>query len=191
MKKLLFATLIAAAAAGCCTSPCCDGTCPKTDAPKKDQYDIRPEETDDKAPTAAEWQAKEGAAIAKAVAPEAVAPSLESAAAADALLAQVKGAYKTDPFVATKIGVATQMAMCPTCKKAPAARKVWAPALLRAAQASADAYRTMFFLDQLRWCGYPEQAGAVANLGEKAKDRCVKEMAAIVARELRGDVVGK
>ena len=57
-------------------------------------------------------------------------------------------------------------------------------ALLRAAQASQETYRTLFLLDQLRWCGKDDQAAAVRRLGETTKDAAVKAFAAMVAREL-------
>ena len=99
--------------------------------------------------------------------------------------AEVKPAYATDPMAATRIAAVTQLVMCPKCDKAPAGRAVWTAALIKAAEASTDSYRTMFLLDQLRWCGKPEQADRILMIGAKAKDPAVKEFAAWTVRELR------
>ena len=170
MKKMMFAMAVAALAAGCVT---------------KDPYDIRPEGEDDKVPSAVAWQNANDAALEAAMKPQALAAYVQSAAAADALLAEVKPAYATDPMAATRIAAVTQLVMCPKCDKAPAGRAVWTAALIKAAEASTDSYRTMFLLDQLRWCGKPEQADRILAIGAKAKDPGVKEFAAWTVRELR------
>ena len=170
MKKMMFAMAMAALAVGCVT---------------KDPYDIRPEGKDDGVPSAVAWQNANNAALEAAMKPQALAAYVQSAAAADALLAEVKPAYQTDPMAATRIAAVTQLVMCPKCDKAPAGRAVWTAALIKAAEASSDSYRTMFLLDQLRWCGKPEQADRVLAIGAKAKDPCVTEFAAWTARELR------
>ena len=151
----------------------------------KDQYDIRPEGEDDGAPSAVAWQNANDAALEAAMKPQALAAYVQSAAAADALLAEVKPAYQTDPMAATRIAAVTQLVMCPKCGKAPAGRAVWTAALIKAAAESEDSYRTMFLLDQLRWCGKPEQADRILAIGAKAKDPAVKEFAAWTVRELR------
>ena len=170
MKKMMFAMAAAALAVGCIT---------------KDPYDIRPEGEDDGVPTAVAWQNANDAALEAAMKPQVLAAYVQSAAAADALLAEAKPAYRTDPMVATRIAAVTQLVMCPKCDKAPAGRAVWTAALIKAAGASTDSYRTMFLLDQLRWCGKPEQADRVLAIGAKAKDPAVKEFAAWTVRELR------
>ena len=170
MKKMMFAMAAAALAVGCVT---------------KDPYDIRPEGEDDGVPTAVAWQNANDAALEAAMKPQVLAAYVQSAAAADALLAEAKPAYRTDPMAATRIAAVTQLVMCPKCDKAPAGRAVWTAALIKAAGASTDSYRTMFLLDQLRWCGKPEQADRVLAIGEKAKDPAVKEFAAWTVRELR------
>ena len=151
----------------------------------KDPYDIRPEGEDDGVPSAVAWQNDNNAALEAAMRPQALAAYVQSSAAADALLAAVKPADATDPMAATRIAAVTQLVMCPKCDKAPAGRAVWSEALLKAAEGSSDAYRTMFLLDQLRWCGKPGQADRILAIGAKAKDACVKEFAGWVARELK------
>ena len=170
MKKILCCLALAAAFAGCAT---------------KDAYDIKPEAADDGVPTSVEWQNAHNADLEAAMTPQALSVYVRTPAAADALLAEVRPAYATDPMVATRVGAVTQLVMCPTCKKAPACRKVWAAALLRAAEGSTDAYRTMFFLDQLRWCGTAAQKPGVLAIGQKSSEKCVKDFAAWVARELK------
>lgn len=170
MKKL-FGIALAAVLAGCATT-------------EKNSLDMRPEASKDKVLSAVDWQNKNDAAITAAMKPEVLAPFVKDAAAAAALLDKVQGAYRTDPMVALQIGGVTQLVMCPKCDKAPAARKVWTAALLKAAQGSSDAYRTMFFLDQLRWCGTKDQSAAIRAIGAKSSEKCVKDFATWVAGEL-------
>ena len=170
MKKMMFAMMVAALAVGCVT---------------KDAYDIRPEGEDDGVLSAVAWQNANDAALEAAMKPQVLAAYVQSAVAADALLAEVKPAYATDPMTATRIAAVTQLVMCPKCDKAPAGRAVWTAALIKAASESSDSYRTMFLLDQLRWCGKPEQADRILAIGAKAKDPAVKEFAAWTVRELR------
>ena len=170
MNKMILAVAGAMILAGCAT---------------KDAYDIRPDAKDDGVPTSVEWQNANDARLKSATTPETLAKFVASDAAADALLKQIGPAYKGDPLVLTQIGCVTQLVMCPKCDKAPAGRAVWTAALIKAAGASTDSYRTMFLLDQLRWCGKPEQADRVLAIGAKTKDPAVKEFAAWTVRELR------
>ena len=91
--------VVALALAGCAT---------------RDAYDIRPEENDG-VPTAVAWQDMHGQEIAKATQQEELAECVKTQTAADALLAQVKSAYGTDPLVATKIAAVTQFVSSPGC----------------------------------------------------------------------------
>jgi len=130
-------------------------------------------------PMAVEWQAAHASDIEKAVAPKALEADLANPGA---LLAQVKDAYATDPLVATRIAAASQYVMT----GAGAAFRVrWTDALLAAAQAAPDAYRAEYFLDQLRWCGRKEQACAVCRAFGEDERASVRDMAAIVVRELK------
>lgn len=148
------------------------------------EYDIRPGASTSNAPTAVKWQDDTRTTLAAATTPTALAPFLANAKAADALLASVRPAYATDPIVATQIATLSQLVMKPGCPKADKARDLWTAALLRAAEGSDDSYRTLFFLDQLRWCGKPSQAAAIRALGEQARCKAVKQMAALAVREL-------
>ena len=147
-------------------------------------------------PMAVEWQNANDAALKAATTPEALAAHVRDAESAKALLGKVKGAYATDPMTLTVAGAVTQFVAQPddcgwlcsigrflafwrTCP-----RTVWTRALLSCAKESPDVYVQMFCLDQLRWCGFPCQADAVRELGASAKDKSVKDFAAMVAREL-------
>lgn len=147
----------------------------------QDAYDIRPE-AGDGVPTAVEWQNAHDKEITAATQPPELAACVKTPAAADALLALVKPAYETDPLVATKIAAVTQSVTGP--KASASGRSVWRAALLKAAKGSADAYRTVFFLEQLRWCGLAEDVPAVRAIAVSSKDAGVKAFAAILVREL-------
>ena len=112
-------------------------------------------------------------------------------AAAQALLAQVKGAYATDPVVAFQIGAVTQWVMlddpwyCILWDGPHAAgRKVWTKALCGTIRGATDDYVKMFCLDQLRWCGCPCGAKCLAAFAAQEKSKAVKDFAEMVAREL-------
>ena len=149
---------------------------------KRDAYDIRPEDDD---ATIAVWQDRNAAELAAATSESALERFVLSPETADALLAQVKGAYGTDTLVAEQVAAVTQMTMLPRCERAPAQRALWTAALLRAAGNSEDDYRTMFFLDQLRWCGKNAQADKVLAVGQKSGSKAVNDFAAMVAKELK------
>lgn len=172
MKPLLIALV-----AGLALTPCARAA--------QEVLDIRPGASTETALDAVHWQNANDAALKAATAPEALKAFVADAKAADALLAQVKPAYLTDPMVATQIAAVTQLVMKPGCPKAADARELWVEALLRAAKNSDDAYRTVFFLDQLRWCASDDEADDVEAIGEDSDDRAVKQMTALVARELK------
>ena len=144
MKKILLIAMVAAA------------TC----AFAKDQYDIRPEAASAKAaPTAVEWQNKNGAAIAAATEPAVLAAFVADAAAADALLDKVGPAYAGDPLVLTQIAAVTQWVMLPDpwyCLfwdgEHAAGRAVWTAALAKKIAESKDDYVRTFCRQQLDLC---------------------------------------
>jgi hypothetical protein len=181
MKNIFAGLLAAAVFAGCATGP----------QASRDEYDIVPEKSEVKTPTAVEWENANDAQLKAETTPAALHAYLKSAAAADALLAEVKGAYKTDPMTATKIHAVGQLVMSPKtpenrkCRPAEC-RDLWTAALLRAAKASTDPYRTMFLLDQLRWCGKPSHAAEIRAIGAASDAAEVKAFSHVVARELEG-----
>ena len=119
---------------------------------KKDAYDIRPQASADKAPTGVDWQKTNEAVLKKAVAPEVLAKFVESAAAADALLAQVGGAYSGDPLVLTQIANVTQLVMTPRWDVSGEKRRLWVAALERTAAKTGDDYVRTFCRQQLDLC---------------------------------------
>ena len=102
----------------------------------------------------------------------------------------VKTAYVSDPLVLTQIAALSQYAMK---AKAPwwmfgfgkAKERVLLTSLfLERATASKDAYIQMFFIDQLRWVAFPEQAIKVKEIGEASSDKGVKSIADMAWREI-------
>jgi len=143
---------------------------------------------------AVEWHNAVGAKLDEAVDEDVLAAFVADEAAAAALLAQVRGAYDTDPVAATQIAAVTQWTMgeepCWLCfwKPSPAAgRKVWVKALVTRAETADDAYVKLFCLDQLRWCGCkcPCVVKRIQAIGAKSGDKAVKDMADIVVRTLK------
>jgi hypothetical protein len=185
MKKLLFAMMVAVAAAGIQAAD-----------PAAPYHSYGPAMVSTKEqPLTAVWQSQNRAAIAKATSSEALAAVVADDAAARALLAKVKGAYTTDPLTLTQIASVTQWVMTPEnglkklnflSRTRGAGRKVWVKALLETAETSADSYVKLFCLDQLRWCGCacPRVIARVRAIGAKSGDKALKEMADLVARTL-------
>ena len=185
MKKML---MVAAALA--CTAAFSDGV------KLQDMKPAAPAAAD--APTAVQWQESNSVLLAEATADEKLAAFAADAAAADALLAQVKGGYSTDPVVAFQVGAVSQWVMGDDpCfllfwKPSPSAgRKVWTEALLKRAWSADDALVKTICLDQLRWCGY-NCSGFVAKVRKAGafSTKEVKEFAEVVARELEGKAIG-
>lgn len=113
----------------------------------------------DKDPLAANWSIAHDAEIEAATEESVLAAFVADAAAADALLAKVKGAYETDPLVMTQIAAVTQWVMRPEpfflffWKPSPAdGRKVWTDALARRIAGSSDGYVRTFCQQQLDLC---------------------------------------
>jgi len=143
---------------------------------------------------AVEWHNAAGVKLDAAVDADVLAAFVADEAAATALLAQVKGAYDTDPVVATQAAAISQWVMgeepCWLCfwKPSPAAgRKVWVKALVARAETADDTYVKLFCLDQLRWCGCkcPCVVKRIGALGDKSGDKAVKDMADLVVRTLK------
>ena len=143
------------------------------------------------APISSIWQKENEIWISKATAPEVIAACVESREKADALLAEVKTAYETDPVAAVKIAEVTHYVMD---KPNPpwwafwrssreGERRIWTEALLERAKTAADDYVKIFCLDQLRWCAFPEQSPEILSVGEEASGNVAK-FAAQVAKEV-------
>lgn len=147
-------------------------------------------------PMAVEWQNAQEAALVAATSDAALEACVATPAAAEALLAQLKGAYDTDPLVMTQIAAVTQYVMTflvgkkgcgGVCrqKNGPRCRRgLWQGALLKACAATRDAYVQTFLLDQLRWCGCGRHVAAVRALVPVAAE--VKSYIAWTASEIDG-----
>ena len=180
MKKLLLITFTATLVGACTTAEKVSEPAKQAPAPvaakkatpakpveiKDDFYST--ERGDPNVPTSAQWEEKNKDALAKATKREVLAKFLESEKAAMDLLAQVKPHYGTDSLVARQIAAVTQLVMNPKCEKAPACRKLWTDALMKSLLSCSDSYCAIFFIDQLRWCGYPEQAMKLEEIAAEA-----------------------
>ena len=111
--------------------------------------------------------------------------------AVDALLSEVKAGYATDALVSTKIGFLSQQSMRRVeqpwwrfwASTDSPHRKLWTGRLLAFAEESESVDVKLYFLDQLRWCGYPRQAASIRAI-KGAKP--VTDFADFVATELEG-----
>ncbi|MBO5643562.1 MAG: hypothetical protein J6S51_06130 [Kiritimatiellae bacterium] len=102
----------------------------------------------------------------------------------------VKGAYISEPLELTRIAALTQYAMKAkspwwTFGFAKSKERVLLTNLfLKKASDPKDTYIQMFFIDQLRWVAFPEQALEVKKIGEKSSDKGVKSIADMAWREI-------
>ena len=160
--------------------------------------DIKPGARTDKVLNSVEWENTNDVALAEATAEDALAGFVADEASARALLAQVKGAYRSDPLVLCQVAAVSQWVMSPEpcwlCfwKPSPAeGRKVWVKALLVTAEETKDAYVKMACLDQLRWCGCdcPCVLKRIRAIGARG-DKSVRDFSEMVVRELTGKSIG-
>lgn len=185
MKKLLIMLAAAASLAGF-SADSVEPVIPELKDPNPYSNYNKAMASDKNAPMAVEWQKDMGEALDRETSPKTLAKLVESDADMSALLAKVAPNYATDPMAATQIAAISQLAMSPNCQKAPALRARWTAALLNAAAKADDDYVKMYFLDQLRWCGRPEDAATVKSIGDKSS-KPVADFAALVARELKSN----
>ena len=147
--------------------------------------------SDKASPMAVEWHDANRTALETETSDDKLATFAEDAESARALLSKVLPAYATDPLAAIQIAAVSQYVM----RAEPgwwefwkwfgeSPRAIWTAALLEAAANAPDAYCAEYFLDQLRWCGYPEQAAKVLEIGKASKCCAVKQFAKMVAAEL-------
>ncbi|MFA7172799.1 MAG: hypothetical protein WC340_05205 [Kiritimatiellia bacterium] len=105
----------------------------------------------------------------------------QGASALQALLVEVKTDGASDPVAVTRIAAMTQYVMRKGASTQQ--REAYADALLQAAEAASAADVVCFFLDQLRWCGLPQQAKAIQKL-ENSEDSGIAALAAITAQSV-------
>ena len=132
-------------------------------------------------PSAAEWQAANKDALAKATSDNELVCFVRDGASARALLAKVKPNYGTDPLVASQIAAISQFVMRPGWESA---RGVWTDALFDAFRSATDDTVRLAYLEQLRWCGCKKHAAAMMLLASTIKSKAVRDFANVVVREL-------
>ena len=132
-------------------------------------------------PSAAEWQAANKDALAKATSDDALVCFVRDGASARALLAKVKPNYGTDPLAASQIAAVSQFVMRPGWESA---RGVWTDALIDSFRSATDDTVRMTYLDQLRWCGDKKHAAALTVLSSTSNSKAVRDFVYVVTREL-------
>ena len=132
-------------------------------------------------PSAAEWQAANKDALAKATSDNELVCFVRDGASARALLAKVKPNYGTDPLVASQIAAISQFVMRSGWESA---RGVWADALFDSFRTATDDTVRMAYLEQLRWCGCKKHAAAIQVVASACTSKAVRDFANVVVREL-------
>lgn len=138
-----------------------------------------------------DWDLDNAPQLARATSDEALEAIVSDDGAVARLLRQVKPDYKTCPLAACQIAAVSQYVMANA--EAPwyafwrssraDARRRWTKALLTFAKEAEDGYVKEYYLDQLRWCGYPHQAPCAMLAAYDAAPN-VRAFAANVATEL-------
>jgi hypothetical protein len=137
--------------------------------------------------TAAQWAEKNKEALAT-INDAALADTLkQDAPSFEKLFAEIKTGGASDPVASTRIAALSQCVMRPEGAKS---RKAYADALLSAAQKATEADVTCFFLNQLRWCGLPQQADALKAF-EKSDMPGVAALAAMTVQAVTDDRASK
>jgi hypothetical protein len=135
------------------------------------------------AQTAAQWAEQQKETLA-AINDTSLAETVKQGAPAfAALFAEIKTAGASDPVASVRIAALSQYVML---RGHDAARKAYAEALLSAAQRATEADVTCFFLNQLRWCGLPQQAAAIQAF-EKSTAPGVAALAAMTVQAVNDD----
>ena len=132
-------------------------------------------------PSAAEWQAANKDALAKATSDDVLVRFVRDVASARALLAKVKPSYGTDPLAASQIAAVSQFVMRPGWESA---RGIWMDALVDSFRTATDDTVRMAYLEQLRWCGNKKHALAIQVVASTSPSRAVRDFANVVVREL-------
>ena len=160
------------------------------------------------AQSAAQWAEQQKDALA-AFNDASLADTLEQGVPAlEKLFAEVKTGGVSDPLVLTHIAALTQYVMKKDKRclndtrltarvgnffrygEAAKQRKVYTDALLDAARRATEVDVTCFFLDQLRWCGLPEQAEAIKAF-EKSTSKDVAALAVMTVQAVTDDRASK
>lgn len=135
---------------------------------------------------AIEWQERSRAKIDEISSAKSLSDILDDERALKALIEGIKPGYATDASVAVKIGAVSQFVMS---DKEGAKRKKWCDALLSRAAAAKDDYVAEFCVDQLRWCGMPEQLGALRRLSAQSDSKALRDMVSIAIDQISGSAL--
>lgn len=133
--------------------------------------------------TAAQWAEKNKDALATISDTTLAETARQGAPAFATLFAEIKTGGASDPVASARIAALSQYVMRPS---GTSARKAYADALLDAAQRATEADVICFFLNQLRWCGLPQQAGAIQAF-EKSAAPGVAPLAAMTVQAVTDD----
>jgi hypothetical protein len=138
-------------------------------------------------PSAAVWSGQEKEALA-GICDDALADILrQGAPALEKLFAEVKTGGVSDPLAVTRIAALTQFVMR---REGAQSRTAYADALLAAAKRAPEGDVACFFLDQLRWCGLPQQANALREM-ERSDKPGVAALAAMTVQAVTDDRASK
>ncbi len=137
--------------------------------------------------SAAQWAVQQKDALSTITETSLADTLKQGAPALEKLLAEVKTGGVSDPVALTRIAALTQYVMRPA---GATARKGYTDALLTAAQRATEADVTCFFLDQLRWCGLPQQADAIKAF-EKSAATGVAALASMTVQAVTDDRASK
>jgi hypothetical protein len=137
--------------------------------------------------TAAQWAEKNKDALASITEASLADTLKQGIPSLEKLFAEIKTGGASDAVASTRIAALSQLVMRPA---GAASRKAYTDALLAAAQRAADADVACFFLNQLRWCGLPEQADALKAF-EKSDKPGVAALAAMTVQAVTDDRASK
>ena len=137
--------------------------------------------------SAAQWAVQQKDALSTITETSLADTLKQGAPALEKLLAEVKTGGVSDPVALSRIAALTQYVMRP---EGTGARKAYTDALLTAAQRATEADVTCFFLDQLRWCGLPQQADAIKAF-EKSAATGVAALASMTVQAVTDDRTSK
>lgn len=137
--------------------------------------------------TAAQWATENKAALEQITEPALAEILKKGQPALDELFAKIKTNGESDPVASVTVGALSEYAMTVSSSKE---RAFYAQALLTAAQKAQAADVVCFYLNQLRWCGLPQQEKAILAFS-KNSDASIADLAKIVAYAVVDDRTGK
>lgn len=130
--------------------------------------------------SAAQWAQQNEAVLCAATKTDVLADLLRKGKTAwEPLAVKILSAGKADPVASTQIAALGQYVLTH-----PVYRAAYSAWLLEKAQQAKEADVVCFWLNQLRWCGLPEQAAAMKSFAQ-SKDASIAAFALMVEQALR------